>query len=304
MNCKYILIVSLTVMMFSGCFGPPRIITNPPMVKVHKNIVYAVDKKDKLKLDIYMPEHISKPSPALLWIHGGGWVRGSKRYSPIAPIATRGIVMVSVQYRLLSEETPWPTQLHDLKAAVRFLRKNAKEYNIDPNRIGAWGVSAGGHLASMLGVSQGIPELEGALGVTDASSEIQCVVAYCPPTNMTVLYESDVNWKMHYAIRSLLNGKPKDNPKLATAVNPATYASNDDAPHIFIHGDQDPIVPVNQSTLLSDALIEQGVEAEVHILEDQPHGNIVIKSKAGRDEVHAFLQKHLGAGAVPGPAGI
>ena len=125
------------------------------------------------KLDLYVPA--TAKGPLIVWIHGGGWVGGSKDNPPGLAMLAGGCCVASVEYRF-SQEAPFPAQIFDAKSAIRFLRAHAGEYQLDPARVGAWGTSSGAHLAALLGTSADVKELEGDLGNTDQSSRVQAVV--------------------------------------------------------------------------------------------------------------------------------
>ncbi|HAA77855.1 TPA: lipase, partial [Candidatus Latescibacteria bacterium] len=146
----------------------------PPGVTVDRDLVYAtVDGKD-LKLDVYWHPDATKPMPLVVWVHGGAWRKGSKKNPRAKGLLDKRYAVASVQYRL-SQEAIFPAQIHDCKAAIRWLRSNAAKYKVDPDRFGVWGVSAGGHLVALLGTSGDVEELEGDLGVTGVSSRVQAV---------------------------------------------------------------------------------------------------------------------------------
>src|SRR5687767_10427453 len=155
-------------------------------VNAQPDIEYAKAGEVSLKLDVYTPKAESQQArPCVVWIHGGGWQGGNKmggagRVGPLA--ATGDYVGASVGYRL-TDVASFPAQIHDCKAAIRYLRANASKYGIDPNKIGAWGSSAGGHLVSLLGTSADIKEVEGELGTTGVSSRVSCVVDFCGPAD-------------------------------------------------------------------------------------------------------------------------
>ncbi len=149
-----------------------------------------------LEIDVWLPLRSEDPAPAVLFLHGGGWRAGSRHLagpafrgvlpSPFEQVARAGIAVASADYRLSGEAT-WPAQLHDVKAAVRWLRARAGELGIDGDRIAAWGESAGGHLAELLGLTTGDPALEGDVGVTGPSSEVCAVVAWYAPSDLRMM---------------------------------------------------------------------------------------------------------------------
>ena len=148
---------------------------------VHRDIVYATTPQKNLLLDLYIPS-TSGPHPVLLYVHGGGWTSGSKDNPPTDRFVKRGYAVASISYRL-SQEAIFPAQIHDCKAAVRWLRANAAKYALNTDRIVAWGGSAGGHLVALLATSGGVKELEGDLGNPDQSSRIQGAINFFGPTD-------------------------------------------------------------------------------------------------------------------------
>lgn len=181
------------------------ILSLPKGVTAKRNLEYAVVNGKRLLLDVYVPEAPAKDDasaatgtdaakrdtpaklPVVIWIHGGGWEGGTKDGCPAVHLVPHGYAAVSISYRF-SRVAPYPAQIHDCKAAVRWVRANAKEYNFDPDRIGVWGASAGGHLVSLLGTTAGEKELEGEVGGNlDQSSRVQAVCDWFGPTDMIKL---------------------------------------------------------------------------------------------------------------------
>ena len=151
----------------------------------HRDLVYAKTPQRELALDLYIPDGATKP-PLIVWVHGGAWRAGSKAKPPALWMLERGYAVASISYRL-SQQAVFPAQIHDCKAAIRWLRAHASKYGYDAERIGAWGASAGGHLVALLGTSSGVKELEGDLGYNDQSSRVQAVVDYFGPTDVTAM---------------------------------------------------------------------------------------------------------------------
>jgi acetyl esterase/lipase len=243
---------------------------------------------------LYLPKSRAsdKPLPVVVFIHGGGWQNGDKRggFGTVgALVATGEYAGVSVGYRL-SGEAIWPAQIHDCKAAIRWLKGNAKKYNLDPERIGVTGNSAGGHLVAMLGTSADVSALEGTLGeYTSLGSRVACVVDQYGPTELLAMggRHNDPG-----SPESKLIGGPIQERQEATRnASPTTYVSKDDAPFMFIHGTQDPAVPFSQSELLQAALKKVGVEALLVPVTDGGHGNFGTPEVAAR--LKAFFDRHL-----------
>jgi len=188
-------------------------------IKVTPDIPYADTANAAQRLDLYLPAKRAsdKPLPVIVFIHGGAWQAGNKadgRASVQRFVSSGQYAGASVEYRL-SQQAKWPAQIEDCKAAIRWLRAYAKENGLDPERIGVWGTSAGGHLVAMLGVSGGVKELEGTLGKhLDQSSRVTCVADYFGPTNLLTM--GDFPSKMaHNAADSpesrLIGGALQDN---------------------------------------------------------------------------------------------
>ncbi len=275
-------------------YGPER--PAPAGVKAERNIVYAKAGGRELLLDLYLPEGGSpKPLPLIVWIHGGAWRAGTKNQAPVVPLVKQGYAAASVGYRF-TQEAPFPANLQDCKAAIRWLRANAGKYNIDPNRIGVWGSSAGGHLVAMLGTSGDVAELEGTHGVTGVSSRVQAVVDWFGPTRVARMsqYPSRMDHDSPESPENQLVGAlVQQNPELAEKANPARYASKDDPPFFIQHGDADPLVPMEQSEILADALKAAGASAEMEVLAGAGHGGPHFQAPGNVARVRAFFDRVL-----------
>ena len=237
--------------------APPRGGALPADTRIERDLVYGRTERRDLKLDLYLPPG-DAPKPLLIWIHGGAWSMGSKNApSPAQQFVASGYAVAHVGYRL-SQEARWPAQMHDCKAAVRWLRANAAEYHLDPQRFAAWGSSAGGHLVAVLGTSGDVADIEGASNDLKESSRVQAVVDWFGPTDFLQMDKagSEMN---HDAARSpeshLIGGAIQENKDAAAKANPITYIGKGALPPFLImHGERDRTVPFNQSELLRDAL--------------------------------------------------
>ena len=272
-----------------------------PDVNVVRDQVYKrVDGRD-LQLDIYSPKSISHPLPVVLWIHGHRWSRGSKAQRPPVNLMAQGYIVVSIDYRL-SGEAPFPAQIEDCKAAVRWLRANAATYHIDPDHIGAWGHSAGGHLAALLGTSGGVAELEGAGDNSIFSSRVQAVCDMSSPSDILQLYEAVSSSKdgsgrrAKSSIEQFLGGSVEQNRAKAIAASPSTYVSTDDAAFLLIHGENDMSIPVSQSEVFVSKLKAAGVDATLENAKGRGHG-VGAPNDAG--EIISFFDKHLKPSGSP-----
>ncbi|MFB6861855.1 alpha/beta hydrolase [Streptomyces virginiae] len=310
---------------------PP--VTGTDGVRRFDGITYATTPGYRPRLlDVQVPAG-EGPFPAVVWIHGGGWLDGDRRYPPpTVPAAllhgavlAAGLALVSIDYRH-SLEAPFPAQLHDVKAAIRYVRAFAGDLGVDPDRIGVWGESAGGHLAALAGLvgpagagdrdgtagaagaaaaGADAVALEGTQGVGSGETGVLAVVDWYGVSDLVALaahpmppMPSGVEFPDPY--EALLGASVADRPDLARAASPVTYAdgSNPPPPFLLVHGTRDGLVPYSQSEVLAAALKGAGGEVTLQPVEGADHiflGSPDIASIVG-DSV-AFLARHLGAGA-------
>jgi len=283
----------------------------PDDITGYMDVTYSVVRGYRpLKLDLYVP---AKPSsrPAVVWIHGGGWAGGNPR-QPLGPypdwrivlarLAGRGYVVVGATYRL-SGEAKFPAAIEDIKATVRWLRANAATIGVDPNRIGVWGESAGGQLASLLGTSCGVPELE---GVKDrpVSSCVQAVVDWYGPTDFSQmdaqLIPGGLKHDTPQSAESNYLGCQLSKCDLAKvqSANPIAYVTASTPPFLIFHGNADTAVPPKQSQILYDALRAKGVPAQLVSVPGANHmfvGATEAQYKTIVDTVFQFFDEKLGA---------
>ncbi len=266
----------------------------PRGTKALRDIEYARVDGKPLLLDIYLPKDAPRPLPVIVWIHGGGWQSGDKGRCPAVPLVSQGYAAVSINYRL-TDEAPFPAQIHDCKAAIRWVRAHAKEYGFAADRIGVWGASAGGHLAALLGTSGGVKELEGDVGDNlKYSSRVQAVCDFCGPSSFREEdFESDP-WAGKQegakAVTKLFGGPLRENREKAVLASPVAHVSRDDPPFLIVHGAKDTLVRPKHAELLAAALKKAGVEVTLRILPDAGHG-------VGRPETYKlaaeFFDRHL-----------
>ena len=288
------LLVVVAALSVTGCFGPPREVSEPEGVRILRDWTYATVDGEALQLDLYLPETFAEPLPLIVWIHGGGWVTGERSPCPVAVLATRGYAVASVSYRLARGNAVFPAPLHDCKAAIRWLRTNAWRFGCDPQRIGVFGPSAGGHLAALLGTTADDATLDGSEGVTGVSSRVQAVCALFAPTDLVHLEEvEDDHWRINLVAKALLHGPPSKHPELAAAASPITHVSADDAPFLLIHGLADGMVPPAQSERMHHALQAAGASSELLLIEDMPHGNHTLGRTDVQQAVDTFFRKQL-----------
>ncbi len=266
----------------------------PEDVLWEPNIEYAVAgaMPVNLMMDVVRPRKQSGRLPAVVCIHGGGFRAGSREsYLPLCiRLAQHGYVAATVSYRL-SPRDQFPAPVHDVKAAVRFLRANAARFGIDPERIGVTGGSAGGHLALFLGLTGGIPEFEGKGPNLEQSSRVACVVNFYGPTDFTKSYGKSVD--AAEVLPLFLGGDLEHEREAHIKASPLNWVSPSASPILTIHGTEDKYVAYEQAVWLTDRLRAAGVEAELETIEGAGHG---FKGKdAGRAEQRLieFFDKHL-----------
>jgi acetyl esterase/lipase len=228
--------------------------------KTLTDVSYCTPNGQPQKMDVYFPQ-AGGPWHVLAYVHGGAWMRGDKSEAAglAAGMTARGYLVVSINYRLYPM-AKFPDMIEDVKCAIRFLRANAGEYNLDPNRIAAIGASAGGHLVALLGTSDKSAGWD--VGeYLDQSSRVQAVVAMAPPTDLTRKFP---NADMEL-LRQMGTGQN------FVADSPITYVTPDDPPFLLIHGDKDGVVPYEQSRLMYDRLIQAGVPAQLVTVKNGDH---------------------------------
>jgi acetyl esterase/lipase len=272
--------------------------TLPEGVKVERDLAYGTHK-ERNTLDLYLPPDVTALRPLVIWIHGGAWRGGSKDGGPRPAIQflRHGYAVASINYRL-SQHAPFPAQIEDCKAAVRFLRSNASKYELDPECFGVWGGSAGGHLAALLGTSGDIRDLEGDGPPSGASSRVQAVCDFFGPANLlTIAAQSGPDTAIQHdapnSPESLLLGGPiLDRKDAARRASPVTYITKDDPPFLIVHGDKDNVVPLGQSKELHAALQKGGVDSTLMIVPGAGHSPEILTPEVIRAVV-AFFDKHL-----------
>lgn len=299
-----LLIIALCFPLLAQC---QRVSTAPAGFQALRNLDYVGEGNQRQMLDLYLPEAKSeKPNPLVVYIHGGGWQAGSKDEADVLTGLIRGgtpYAGASLNYRL-TDQAQWPAQIHDCKAAIRWLRAHAREYNLDPEKIAVFGISAGGHLVSMLGVTGGVAELEGTLGKhLDQSSRVTCVLDFCGPSDFltfggkgSVLDPNDPKGPL----ARLIGGPLKERNEEARKASPVTYLTEDDAPFLIIHGDKDNIVPYAQATEMDAALKAAHIPS---ILLTGTDGGHVFLSGPLVERMYAFNARHLLGKDVQIPAG-
>ena len=241
------------------------------------------------KLDIFLPNEGKGPFPVIVTIYGSAWFSNSSKGNCFQDgfgqrLLAAGYAVVSINHRS-SKDALWPAQIHDVKAAIRFIRANAADFSLDTNFIGITGFSSGGHLSAMAGVSSRIKtyskdglsiDLEGSVGkFTDAESHVDAVVNWYGPTDFLIMDTCGSEFS-HDAPESpessLIGGPIQENKEKVMLANPLTYASNDNPPMLIFHGDKDPLVPLCESQKLYEKQMETGASSQLVIVPGGGHG--------------------------------
>jgi acetyl esterase/lipase len=264
----------------------------PDTVSYEKDIEYTNPDNQHLQLNLARPKASSEPLPCVLCIHGGGFRAGNRAgyNAQIIRLAEKGYVAVTASYRL-APKYPFPAAIHDTKAAVRWLRANAKKYNIDPDRIGVTGGSAGGHLAQFLGVTGDVKEFEGDGGNPEQSSKVKCVVNVYGPSDFTKSYGKSVD--AAEVLPLFLGGNLEKARPLHIRASPLYWVTPNASPTLDIHGTEDKYVAFEQAEWMVDKLKAAGVEAELLKLEGAGHGFKGKDAETAESALVAFFDKHL-----------
>jgi acetyl esterase/lipase len=257
-----------------------------------RDIEYAQAGDQALTLDLYLPKSPNGP-PLVVWVHGGAWRAGSKKDMPLGRLVEQGYAVASVDYRL-SPVAPFPAQVHDLKAAIRFLRAKAIDYGCNAQRIAIAGGSAGGHLAALVGVTNGDKALEGDVGDYDnESSDVQAIVSFYGMSDlMTILSQSTPHGlKVRVpALQLFLGGQPAEKPDLARQASPFFHVDENAPPLLLLHGDQDPQAPINQSHELEGAYKRVARPVTLIVLHGAGHGGAIFFDDERVRTVARFLE--------------
>lgn len=261
----------------------------------HKDIVYAAVDGRNLGLDLYLPAGVARP-PLLVWVHGGAWRSGTKAQVP--PIFVQnGFATASLDFRQ-STDARFPANVHDIKAAIRFLRARAQEYGYRTDRIAIAGSSSGGHLAALVGVTNGVKDLEGTVGgYLNERSDVQAIVVYYGASNLMTILAQSTPFGLGVrrpALELLLGALPENTPSLAQMASPVVHVGTGDPPLLLLHGDQDPQMPINQSHELQGAYEKAGLDVSLDVVHGAAHGGDLFFSPARIQRVIAFLHRTIG----------
>jgi acetyl esterase/lipase len=237
-------------------------------IRRRDNVVFGTGGGRDLRCDIYEPMTGSAHHAAVLMIHGGAWVRGDKSIMQAQAeyLVRRGYVCMSAEYRL-TPESPWPAQIHDVKAALRWLRAHAKDLSVDVDKIAVMGNSAGAYLSLMLAATPGMAEFEGTGGSPGISSSVAACIALYPPV---LFFSGDLRTSGAVPASSLMGEGATES--MAVAASVTTYAHRDFPPTFLQHGTGDKVVPVTASLRMYEALAKARARVDIHLYAEQPHG--------------------------------
>ena len=269
-----------------------------PGAKSYLNVPFAfVPGYRLLRLDLHVPAHPRPNAPLVTYASGGAWLLSMKAGGPWQFLLEEGYAVAAIEYRV-SGEARYPAGIHDLKAAVRWLRANAAGYGLDATNIVAWGSSAGAYFSSMCGVTNGMPEFEGTVGDhLDQSSKVMGVIDHYGPADLASMAE-DTNSLPgvieHMGTETspetlLLGYRPQDNPDQAKLANPGYYASADTVPFLIMHGDADTRLGIGQSRRLHEELAKAGAKTQFHVFPGANHGTPEFDSPEAHKLVLDFL---------------
>jgi acetyl esterase/lipase len=261
---------------------------DPPGVVAYKDLAYVPGGHERQKLDLYVPVEGEGPFPLIVWIHGGAWKYGSKEGCIPSPWALKGYVVASINYRL-SQDAKFPAQIEDCKAAVRWLRAHAKDYKIDRDRVIAWGDSAGGHLASLLGTTGDADEWEP--GPPAESGRVQAVIDWYGRADLTRVCMDPA--MAEHAVAHLIGGSGQGVYQLAWKASPIAHVSTDDPPFLIMHGEVDSTVPLQQSEAFAAALKKADVPVMLVVLQGVGHGGDEFLKPDKVRIIDLFLREHV-----------
>jgi acetyl esterase/lipase len=267
----------------------------PEGTVIHDNIPYNNDTLQKHLLDIYLPANAKGKLPLIILIHGGGWLVNDKyadlgyMKKTIVELVNNGFALASIDYRW-STQAVFPAQIQDCNRAVSFLFDNADKYGFDKNNFAVLGWSAGGHLASLLGLANNNKVANFYMPNSSKAFKIKAVVDFYGPSELIMLPKNDEE-KSPEGI--LLGAAPLNRPDLAKIASPVTYVDKNDPPFLIIHGEKDDMVSPKQSKLLHAWLNTEGVQSELIIVKDAPHFGVMYDVDEVRNKVIDFLKKQV-----------
>ena len=272
----------------------------PDTILVESGIVYGNGGDQPLLLDLARPKAGKGPFPAIVFVHGGGWKEGSRAdfHDPMCYFSQKGIVCITIDYRLAPKYT-FPAQIEDTKCAVRWLRANAKKYNIDTKRIGAIGASAGAHLVALLGTTAGDKRWEGSGGNPKQSSAISAMICISGPYDLALGYNHSTSQNANEGaavrgmLESFLGGTLEKVAAQYRDASPISFVSKRTVPALLTHGTADTLVPIEQSDLFFQKLKDTGIDVDLMRIDGAGHGDFGKNPGDVLAKCETFVQKHL-----------
>jgi acetyl esterase/lipase len=265
------------------------------VAREYKDVIYATVDGKPLGLDLYLPADVKSP-PLVVWVHGGAWYLGTKAQYPGA-LVQQGFALASLDFRQ-STEARFPAAVHDIKAAIRFLRARASDYGYKTERIAISGASSGGHLAAMVGLTNGHQQLEGTVGqYPNESSSAQAILSYFGASNLTTIIAQSTPFGLNIrrpALDRLLGGQPENTRELASLASPVFHVDKNSPPLLLLHGDQDPQMPINQSHELEGAYKKLGLDGQLDVVHGAAHGGAEFYSPEHLQRAVEFLRRTIG----------
>lgn len=262
--------------------------------EIERDITFARVGDTELKLDLHRPD--SPAAGVIVWVHGGAWRSGTREDVDLKGLTAYGWAIASVDYRL-SPQAKFPAQIHDIKAAIRYLRAHAAELRLPANRFVIAGSSAGGHLAALVGVTNGHAELEGTVGADLAiSSDVQAIVDLYGASNLTTILQQSTPHGLNVRVPALelfIGGRPEAVHEVARLASPVFHVDANDPPLLLMHGDQDPQMPINQPHELVGAYEKVGRPVVFKVMHGSAHGGPAFTSEASLRLIDSFLRQHL-----------
>lgn len=263
-----------------------------------KDLTYATVANQELKLDLLIPQTTTPPK-LVVWIHGGGWRKGSRQNPRIKWVTDHGFALASLSYRFTPEHT-FPAQIHDCKAAIRWLKNHADEYGYNADKIAVAGSSAGGQLALLLGTSGDVKELEGDLGDhVGTSSRVDAVIDYFGPSDFPLRQTTNPERALTTKSGSfaLLDGVKdgKVNPQKEKDASPVTWVSSDDPALLIIHGKADDVVLVVQAERMAEVYKQANLDVTSMLHPTAKHGSKILYQGKYKDAAIRFLNRTLNA---------
>lgn len=287
---KVILLMAATTLLGSQFIAAQKI-------EPTHTLEYARLEGRSLKLDLFLPEEANKKPGLIVYVHGGAWRAGDRTKMPLGALVKDGWAIASVDYRL-SPEAVFPAQVHDIKAAVRFLRSEGASYGLKTEYVAIAGSSAGGHLAALVGVTNGHPKLEGNVGShLEADSAIQAIVSFYGAANLTSILSQSTPHGLSVrvpALELLLGNGPEEAPALAKLASPVFHVDAGDPPLLLLHGDQDPQMPINQSHELEGVYkASEASKVVFEVVHGGAHGGESFYTGEQLGRVSAFLEEFM-----------